>query len=62
MNNKTLQEKNNKVVEQKEYRKKCGDCDTMSKAYRMFDIDGKNLVEFLVCLNCGLDAAILLRD
>lgn len=40
--------------EKKEWQKKCEDCGTMSKAYRMFDIDGKNLVECLVCLDCGL--------
>ena len=38
----------------REYGKKCEDCGTMSKVYRMFDIDGKNLVEHLVCLECGL--------
>lgn len=47
-------EKENKVNRKKrEFRKKCENCGTMSKAYRMFDIDGKNLVEYLACLNCG---------
>ena len=54
MNNKMSQKENKKNHRQKEYRKKCEDCGTMSKAYRMFDIDGKNLVEHLVCLDCGL--------
>lgn len=54
MNDKILQEKNYENTKQKEHRKKCEDCGTMSKAYRMFDIDGKNLVEHLVCLDCGL--------
>lgn len=48
------QKENKKIRKQREFRKKCEDCGTLSKAYRMFDIDGKNLVECLVCLNCGL--------
>jgi len=54
MDNKILQEKNKEVHKQREYREKCEDCGTMSKAYRMFDIDGKNLIEHLVCLECRL--------
>lgn len=50
-----ITEKENKVDRKKrEFRKKCEDCGAMSKAYRIFDIDGKNLVEHLVCLECGL--------
>lgn len=30
----------------------CESCGEKTKVYRMFDIDGKNLVEALVCLNC----------
>lgn len=37
----------------KENLKKCGFCGEFSKTYRMFDIDGKSLEEFLVCLSCG---------
>jgi len=54
MNDETLQKENEKFRKQREYRKKCEDCGTMSKAYRIFDIDGKNLVEHLICLDCGL--------
>lgn len=54
MNTKILQKEEKKYCKKKEFRKKCEDCGTMSKAYRMFDIDGKNLVEHLVCLDCGL--------
>jgi hypothetical protein len=48
--------KENKITSRKtrEFRKKCEVCGTMSKAYRMFDIDGKNLIEHLICLDCGL--------
>ena len=31
---------------------KCEVCGEKSKVFRMFDIDGTNLVEALVCLNC----------
>ena len=31
----------------------CKCCGQSEKAYRMFDIDGTNLEESLVCLNCG---------
>lgn len=54
MSNNTSQKEDKKIRKQREFRKKCEDCGTLSKAYRMFDIDGKNLVEHLVCLNCGL--------
>ncbi|MEA3295851.1 MAG: hypothetical protein U9Q27_01750 [Patescibacteria group bacterium] len=54
MNNKITQKRNKTSRKKREFRKKCEDCGTMSKAYRMFDIDGTNLVEHLVCLNCGL--------
>ena len=30
----------------------CEFCGTKTKVYRMFDVDGKSLVEALVCLNC----------
>ena len=30
----------------------CESCEEKTKVYRMFDVDGKNLVEALVCLNC----------
>lgn len=30
----------------------CENCGEKAKVYRMFDIDGTNLVEALVCLNC----------
>jgi hypothetical protein len=33
-----------KNLKRKELRKKCEDCEMISKAYRMFDIDGKNLI------------------
>lgn len=54
MKNKVLQKEKERKYNQKEFRKKCEDCGTMSKAYRIFDIDGKNLVEHLICLDCGL--------
>lgn len=41
------------VRKKREYRKKCERCGTMTMAYRMIDIDGTNLVEHLVCLECG---------
>ena len=48
------------ISKKTEYRKKCEKCGTMSKAYRMFDIDGTNLVEYLVCLECGSGKPALL--
>jgi transcription elongation factor Elf1 len=36
-----------------EIRYRCQDCGKKQKVYRVFDIDGTNLVEVLVCLNCG---------
>lgn len=30
----------------------CLNCMEKEKVYRMFDVDGVNLVESLVCLNC----------
>jgi transcription elongation factor Elf1 len=35
-----------------EKRYKCEYCGEKAKVYRMFDIDGTNLEEALVCLNC----------
>lgn len=32
---------------------KCKWCDKKAKVYRVFDVDGRNLEESLVCLNCG---------
>jgi len=40
----------------REYGKKCEECGKMAKMYRMFDVDGSNLVEYLVCLECGSGA------
>ncbi|MEK7723168.1 MAG: hypothetical protein AAB336_02365, partial [Acidobacteriota bacterium] len=31
----------------------CKYCEKPAKVYRMFDVDGRNLEEHLVCLNCG---------
>ncbi len=31
---------------------KCEICGERAKVFRMFDIDGANLVEALICLNC----------
>lgn len=56
MNNIVLQKENKKI----EYGKKCEECEKMSKVYRMFDIDGTNLVEHLVCLDCGSGTPALL--
>ncbi len=36
----------------KERKYKCEVCGEKEKAFRIFDIDGTNLVEALVCLNC----------
>ena len=41
-----------KKSQKREYGRKCEECERMSKVYRMFDIDGTNLVEYLVCLEC----------
>jgi len=60
MNDEILQKENKKIRKQREYRKRCEDCGTMSKAYRMFDIDRTNLVEYLVCLECGSGKPALL--
>lgn len=60
MNNSASQKEDKEIRRQREFRKKCEDCGTMSKAYRMFDVDGKNLVEHLVCLECGLGTPVLL--
>jgi transcription elongation factor Elf1 len=46
--------KNNVVVRKTEFETKyeCGCCGEKEKVFRTFDIDGLNLVESLVCLNC----------
>lgn len=36
----------------KERKYKCEICGETEKVFRMFDIDGTNLEEALVCLNC----------
>lgn len=56
MINKITEKENKANRKKREFCKKCENCGTMSKSYRMFDIDGKNLVEHLTCLNCGLGA------
>lgn len=33
--------------------KTCEVCEENAKAFRMIDVDGKNLVEYEVCENCG---------
>ena len=33
--------------------KTCEVCEEKSKAFRMIDVDGKNLMEYEVCENCG---------
>jgi transcription elongation factor Elf1 len=45
---KSKDEKRNIFVKKYE----CIACGEKQKVYRMFDIDGTNLVEALVCLNC----------
>ena len=60
MNEKISQKADKKIRKKREYRKKCEECGTMSKAYRMFDIDGTNLVEHLACLECGSGTPALL--
>ena len=47
---KNIYKKRRKKTETKYHCKACG---KKEKVYRMFDIDGTNLVEALVCLNCG---------
>lgn len=37
----------------KEKKYKCTACGEKEKVYRMFDVDGTNLEEAKVCLNCG---------
>lgn len=51
-----MTKKNNATENQKpktEKRYKCKCCGEKAKVYRMFDFDGTNLEESLVCLNCG---------
>lgn len=43
-----MQKENNKT----EQVFQCECCGEKAKVYRMFDVDGTNLVEALVCLNC----------
>jgi transcription elongation factor Elf1 len=48
------EKKVSKITRKKtEVKYKCQACGKKEKVYRMFDIDGTNLVEVLVCLNCG---------
>ena len=35
-----------------ETKHRCETCGEKTKVFRMFDVDGTNLVEALVCLNC----------
>lgn len=42
-----------KVRKKRENQYKCQSCGKKQKVYRMFDVDSTNLVEALVCLNCG---------
>lgn len=58
MNHKILQPE--KKFAKKEFRKKCKECEKISKVYRIFDVDGSNLVEYLVCLNCKSGTPALL--
>lgn len=53
----------NKVKKRNTNEKKyeCISCGEKQKVYRMFDIDGKNLVEALVCLNCR-DGSLSTKD
>ena len=44
--------KTNKRKSRSEKKYKCEVCDEKSKVFRVFDIDGTNLIETLVCLNC----------
>lgn len=43
-----MKKENNKM----EQTFQCESCCENTKVFRMFDVDGKNLVEALVCLNC----------
>lgn len=45
--NSTLKIKEDRHVEMCEF------CEEKSKAFRMIDVDGKNLAEYEVCENCG---------
>lgn len=60
MNEKILPKANKKIGKKREFRKKCKECGKMSKVYRMFDVDGINLVEHLVCLECNSGTPALL--
>lgn len=42
----------NKRKSKSERKYKCEVCDEKSKVFRVFDVDGTNLIEALVCLNC----------
>ena len=42
-----------KIRKKAETKYHCQACGKKEKVYRMFDIDCTNLVEALVCLNCG---------
>jgi hypothetical protein len=44
---------NPKMTIDKDRYKTCEVCEEKSKAFRMVDVDGKNLVEYEVCENCG---------
>lgn len=48
-----------KIHKKREYRERCEECSKISKVYRMLDIDGTNLVEYLVCLKCGSETLAL---
>lgn len=48
-----------KKSQKREYGKKCEECGRMAKVYRMFDIDGTNLIEHLSCLECGSRTPVL---
>lgn len=51
--------KKSKTPKEKKY--KCENCGEKEKVYRMFNVDGTNLVEAKVCLNCN-DGAIPTKD
>lgn len=42
----------NKENDKTEQTFQCESCGENTKVFRLFDVDGKNLVEALVCLNC----------
>lgn len=42
-----------KIRKKRESQYKCQACGKKQKVYRIFDIDGTNLIEVLICLNCG---------